>query len=194
MGWLFLGLLAILVVGFVSAYNGLVGARNAYRNAFAQIGVQLTRRHDLIPNLVETAKAYLRHERETLEAVVAARGRAVSGLEAAKARPEDAEAMQRLAGAESALGVSLGRLLAVSESYPELKANQTMMSLSGELSATENRISSARQAYNEAVMGYNNQCEMFPSNFVATMFKFGLAQSLELDTPEVRSPPAVSFQ
>ncbi|MGA8277816.1 MAG: LemA family protein [Rhodanobacteraceae bacterium] len=189
-------LLVILVVfGFyaVSLYNGLVTARNAYKNAFAQIDVQLTRRYDLIPNLVETAKGYLKHERETLEAVVQARNSAVSGLSAAKANPGDPAAMQQLAGADNMLTQTLGRLFALSEAYPDLKASQNMMQLSEELTSTENKVAFARQAYNDAVMSYNNRREVFPNSMVANMFAFQAAQSLEIESAEKREAPKVSF-
>ncbi|MGA9421552.1 MAG: LemA family protein [Rhodanobacteraceae bacterium] len=189
-------LLVILVVlGFyaVSLYNGLVTARNAYKNAFAQIDVQLTRRYDLIPNLVETAKGYLKHERETLEAVVQARNSAVSGLSAAKANPGDPAAMQQLAGADNMLTQTLGRLFALSEAYPDLKASQNMMQLSEELTSTENKVAFARQAYNDAVMNYNNRREVFPNSMVASMFAFQAAQSLEIESAEKREAPKVSF-
>src|SRR4249919_3463107 len=158
----------IVVAGLwaMGIYNGLITARNAFKNAFAQIDVQLTRRYDLIPNLVEVAKGYMAHERETLEAVVKARAAAVSGLAAAKADPGNAAAMQGLANAEQGLTGALGRLMAVSESYPDLKANQNMMQLSEELTSTENRIAFARQAYNDSVMSYNNRREVFPSSII----------------------------
>lgn len=195
----FLILLAIVVaVGFlvVGIYNGLVTARNAYRNAFAQIDVQLQRRFDLIPNLVETAKGYLTHERETLEAVIAARGAAVSGLAAAKASPGDPAAMEKLAAGQGALDGALGRLLAVAEAYPDLKANQNMMQLTEELTSTENKVAFARQAYNDAVMGYNNKREVFPSSVVAGMFNFSPASLLEIPAEQqavVRAAPKVEF-
>lgn len=188
-----LAIIVLIVVYFVSLYNGLVTARNGYKNAFAQIDVQLTRRHDLIPNLVETAKAYLAHERGTLEAVVQARQAAVSGLAGAKASPGDAAAMQQLSGAENALTQSLGRLFAVSEAYPDLKANQTMAQLSEELSSTENRVAFARQAFNDAVMVYNNRREVFPSSVVANQFAFAAAEPLQIEDPAVRMVPRVSF-
>lgn len=191
--WLVLAIVAAIVVYFVSVYNGLVAARNGYKNAFAQIDVQLNRRHDLIPNLVETAKAYLTHERETLESVIRARQAAVSGLAGAKANPGDAAAMQQLAGAENALSASLGRLFAVSESYPELKANQTMAQLAEELSSTENRVAFARQAFNDAVMLYNNKREMFPGSLLAERYGFRPAGQLELEHPAARDVPKVSF-
>jgi LemA protein len=177
----------------VGIYNGLVTARNAFKNAFAQIDVQLTRRYDLIPNLVETAKAYMAHERDTLEAVIKARSAAVSGLAAAKANPGDANAMQQLASADQGLTGALSRLMVVSEAYPELKANQNMMQLSEELTSTENRIAFARQAYNDSVMAYNNKREVFPSNIVAGMFNFAQAALLEITDAVKREVPKVSF-
>ncbi|SCL33508.1 LemA protein [Micromonospora nigra] len=189
-----LALIVVAVVGFgVSIYNGLVRARNAYRNAFAQIDVQLVRRHDLIPNLVEVAKGYLRHERETLEAVVAARTAAVGAQADAAANPGDPAAMQKLSGAENMLTATLGRLFALAEAYPDLKANQNMMQLSEELTSTENRVAFARQAYNDAVMTYNNKREVFPSSVVAGMFSFGPAALFEPDDPQQRQTPQVSF-
>ncbi|HTL50282.1 MAG TPA: LemA family protein [Steroidobacteraceae bacterium] len=155
--------------------------------------VQLTRRHDLIPNLVETAKGYLAHERQTLEAVVTARNAAVAGLKAASANPGDAAAIQQLAGAEGALSGALGRLFALAEAYPDLKANRNMMQLSEELTSTENKVSFARQAFNDAVMGYNNKREMFPGSVIAGMFSFQPAQLLEIESPEKREVPKVSF-
>ncbi|HEY7752943.1 MAG TPA: LemA family protein, partial [Steroidobacteraceae bacterium] len=157
MGWIILGIIVLLVLFVVGIYNGLVTARNAYKNAFAQIDVQLTRRHDLIPNLVETVKGYLAHERNTLEAVIQARNAAVSGLKAAAANPGDAAAVQNLATTENALTGALGRLFALAEAYPDLKANRNMMQLSEELTTTENKVAFARQAFNDSVMGYNNK-------------------------------------
>jgi len=188
-------LVLIVVVGFwaVGLYNGLVGSRNQYRNAFAQIDVQLTRRHDLIPNLVETAKGYMKHERETLEVVIQARNSAVSGLAAAKSNPGDPAAMQQLGSSETVLTQTLGRLFALSESYPDLKANQNMMQLSEELSSTENKVAFARQAYNDAVMSYNNKREMFPGSVVANMFQFQPAELLKIESEEKREVPKVSF-
>ena len=185
--------LAIIVLYFVGVYNGLITSRNGYKNAFAQIDVQLTRRHDLIPNLVETAKGYLKHERETLEAVVKARTAAVSGLADAKTNPGDPEAMKKLAGTENQLTQALGRLFALSESYPDLKASQNMMQLSEELTSTENRVAFSRQAFNDAVLTYNNRREVFPSSFVANMFNFQAAQMLEIEDPKKREVPTVSF-
>ena len=167
-----LGVIVLFAFYAISVYNGLVTARNSYKNAFAQIDVQLTRRYDLIPNLVETAKGYMKHERETLEAVIQARNSAVSGLSAAKANPGDPQAMQQLSGAENTLTQTLGRLFALSEAYPDLKANQNMMQLSEELTSTENKVAFARQAYNDSVMAYNNAREVFPSSIVANMFAF----------------------
>ena len=195
----FLILLAIVVVlGFfvVGIYNGLVTARNAFKNAFAQIDVQLQRRFDLIPNLVETAKGYLKHERETLEAVIAARGAAMAGLSAAKASPGDPAAMAELANSQGMLNGALGRLLAVAEAYPDLKANQNMMQLTEELTSTENKVAFARQAFNDSVMGYNNKREVFPSSVVAGMFNFTPAALLEIPTDQqatVRAAPKVTF-
>jgi LemA protein len=188
-----LGVAFLAVLWGIAVYNGLVTSRNAYKNAFAQIDVQLNRRYDLIPNLVEVAKGYIKHERETLEAVIAARGAAVSGLSAAKANPGDAAAMQQLGAAEGQLTGALGRLLAVSESYPDLKANQTMMQLSEELTSTENKVAFARQAYNDSVMSYNNKREVFPSSIVANMSGFQPAALLEITQPEKREAVKVSF-
>jgi len=187
--------IAVAAVAFwiISIYNGLVTARNGYKNAFSQIDVQLQRRHDLIPNLVETAKAYIAHERETLEAVIAARGGALGALKAAQANPGDAGAIKQLSSAEGALSGALGKLQVTMEAYPELKANQNMMQLSEELSSTENRIGFARQAFNDAVMGYNNRREVFPNNFIAGLFSFAAAQSLELEDPAARKVVKVQF-
>jgi len=186
-------LLAAMALYLVSVYNGLVMARNGAKNAFAQIDVQLTRRHDLIPNLVEVAKGYLQHERGTLEAVVQARNAAVSGLKAAAANPADATAVGALAGAENQLTGALGRLFALAEAYPDLKANQTMMQLSEELTSTENKVAFARQAYNDAVLAYNNAREVFPNTFVASNFNFAPMQMLDIESPAKREVPQVSF-
>ncbi len=193
MGWIVLLVLVGLVLVFISTYNRLVTARNAFKNAFAQIDVQLTRRYDLIPNLVETAKGYIKHERETLEAVIQARNTAYAGLKAAAANPGNASAVQQLAGADQQLGGALGRLMAVAEAYPDLKANQNMMQLSEELTSTENKVAFARQAYNDSVMTYNNTREVFPNSFVAGMFNFQPAQPLDIAKPEAREAPKVSF-
>lgn len=184
-------LLAIAIFG----YNALVRARNAFKNAFAQIDVQLRRRFDLIPNLLETAKAYMAHERQTFEAVVHARNVAMTGLSAAQANPGDPAAMQQLSAAQQALNGALGRFNALAESYPDLKANQTMMQLSEELTSAENRVAFARQAYNDAVMNYNNRRETFPTNIYAGMLGFTPAALLEIppDRPEMRDVPRVQF-
>ena len=191
-----LGLLVVAAFWAVGIYNGLITSRNAYKNAFAQIDVQLTRRYDLIPNLVEVAKGYMAHERETLEAVIKARAAAVSGLAAAKADPGDAAAMQNLAAADQGLTGALGRLMVVSEQYPDLKANQNMMQLSEELTSTENRVAFARQAFNDSVMAYNNKREVFPSSIFAGMFNFAPATLLEIPADKqasVREAPKVQF-
>jgi LemA protein len=193
MGWIVLLVIVGVVLVFISTYNRLVTARNAFKNAFAQIDVQLTRRYDLIPNLVETAKGYIKHERETLEAVIKARNAAYAGLKTAASDPGNAAAVQQLSGADQQLGGALGRLLAVAESYPDLKANQNMMQLSEELTSTENKVAFARQAYNDAVMSYNNAREVFPSSIVAGMFSFQPAQPLDIAKPEAREAPKVSF-
>jgi LemA protein len=193
MGWIVFIVIVLIAIFFVSIYNKLVGGRNAYKNAFAQIDVQLTRRHDLIPNLVETAKGYMKHERETLEAVITARNAAVTGLKNAAANPTDPNAVQQLSGAENALSGALGRLFALAEAYPDLKANQNMMQVSEELTSTENKVAFARQAFNDAVMTYNNSREMFPNSVVANMFSFLPAQLLEIESPEKRAVPVVKF-
>ena len=190
---IFFGVIAVLVFFVIGIYNGLVTSRNGYKNAFSQIDVQLQRRYDLIPNLVETAKGYIAHERETLEAVIAARGGALGALKAAQANPGDPSAMKNLAGAEGALTGALNKFQVTMEAYPDLKANQNMMQLSEELSSTENRIAFARQAYNDGVMGYNNKREVFPNNFIAGMFNFTAAQSLELEEPAARKTVKVQF-
>jgi len=192
--WTFIGIIVAVVVWLVSIYNRLVALRNRFKNAFAQIDVQLKRRYDLIPNLVETAKGYIKHERETLEAVIAARNGAQTANRRAAADPADGEAMQQMIAAEAGLSGALGRLFALSESYPDLKANQTMMQLSEELTSTENKISFARQAYNDAVMGYNTAIESFPDNFVAGFGGFREATLLQAtESPEERKPVKVSF-
>jgi len=189
-----LGLVVVVAMFLIGQYNRLVGLRNRVRNAFSQIDVQLKRRHDLIPNLVETAKGYMKHERETLEAVISARTRAVSGLEAASADPSDPKAMQQLLAAEGALSGALGRLFAVAEQYPDLKANQNMMQLSEELTSTENKVAFSRQAYNDSVMTYNNSCEQFPSSVIAGMFHFQRSAFFEVEAPVEREAPQVSFE
>jgi LemA protein len=191
--WIVLGIIVLLVLFVVGIYNGLVTARNAYKNAFAQIDVQLTSRHDLIPNLVEVAKGYLAHERNTLEAVITARNAAVSGLTAAAANPGDPAAVQNLATTENALSGALGRLFALAEAYPDLKANRNMMQLSEELTTTENKVAFARQAFNDSVMSYNNRREVFPNSIVAGMFGFAPAELLQIESPQKREVPKVAF-
>ncbi|HSI80471.1 MAG TPA: LemA family protein [Solirubrobacterales bacterium] len=187
-------LAALVVLLGAGAYNRLVTARNRYKNAFAQIDVQLNRRYDLIPNLVEVAKKYMSHERETLEAVTRARTAAVDDLRQAAADPSSREAMRKLGESERGLEGALGRLFALSENYPDLKANQNMMQLSEELTSTENRVAFARQAFNDAVMDYNNQRERFPTNLIAGAFGFDAAELLEIEEPERREAVKVSFE
>ncbi len=193
MGWTILAIVAGIIFFAVTIYNRLVSGRNRFKNAFAQIDVQLTRRHDLIPNLVETAKGYMSHEKETLEAVVNARNMAVAGLKAAAKDPTDPEAMKQLASAEQGLSGALGRMFALSEAYPDLKANENMMQLSEELTTTENKVAFARQAYNDSVMNYNTLRESFPNNFFAAWFSFLAAELLEIEDEAKREAPKVSF-
>lgn len=189
-----LAILLLIVFWAVGAYNRLVSLRNYFKNAFSQIDVQLKRRYDLIPNLVETAKAYMQHERETLEAVIAARNQAVTTNMKAATDPADAAAMQKMMAAEGTLSASLGKMFALSEAYPELKANQNMMQLTEELSSTENRIAFSRQAYNDGVMQYNTSLEQFPGSVVANMFAFKPAELLQAtESPEERKAVKVSF-
>lgn len=190
---IFLGILAAIVFWTIGIYNQLVNQRNRVRNAFAQIDVQLTRRYDLIPNLVEAVKGYMKHERETLEAVIKARNTAVSSLDAAKADPANADAMKKLGASEGALGGVLSRLFALSEAYPDLKANQNMMQFQEELASTENKVSFSRQAFNDSVMSYNNTAENFPNSVIAGMFSFALASFLEIESEEKRDVPEISF-
>jgi LemA protein len=185
--------LFFLFMWVIGAYNRLVALRNRFKNAFAQIDVQLKRRYDLIPNLVETAKGYIKHERGTLEAVIAARNAASAASVRAAQAPGDATAMKELSGAETALTGTLGRLFAVAEAYPDLKANTTMMSLMEELTSTENKVAFARQAYNDSVMGYNTARETFPTNLIAGPFNFGPAELFVIDKPEEKEAPKVSF-
>ncbi len=186
--------LALLAAGMgVGIYNKLVTLRNRYKNAYAQIDVQLKRRYDLIPNLVETAKGYIKHERDTLEAVTKARNIAYVASQTAASNPGDATAVKNLGAAESGLGSALSRLMVVSEQYPDLKANQNMMQLTEELTSTENKISFARQAYNDSVMAYNTNREVFPANFIAGMFNFTAAELFVIDKPEQKEAPKVSF-
>jgi len=188
-----LGIGVLLVVVVAGVYNRLVTLRNRFQNAFAQIEVQLKRRHDLIPNLVETAKGYMTHERETLDAVIQARNQAQGGLERASAQPGDPEAMQNLGSAEGALSGAVGRLFAVMEAYPDLKANQNMMQFQEELSSTENKVAFSRQAFNDSVLNYNNAAQNFPNNIIAGMFNFASATFLEIESEEKREVPKVSF-
>jgi LemA protein len=195
--WIAIGVVAlvaiVLVMWVVGMYNKLVTLKQRFKNAFAQIDVQLKRRYDLIPNLVETAKKYMAHERETLEAVIAARNQAASAGQAAAAGPDDAGAMRNLMGAEAALGGAMGKLFAVMEAYPDLKANQNMMQLTEELTSTENKIAFSRQAFNDAVTYYNIQREVFPANLIAGMFNFNPAVLFEIEQPEQREAVKVDF-
>jgi len=186
-------ILVVIIVWFVGIYNKLVSFRNRFKNAFAQIDVQLKRRYDLIPNLVEVAKSYMKHERETLEAVIQARNQAQQAEKKAAEQPDDPQAMRNLMGAEQTLTGSLGKLFALSENYPDLKANQNMMQLSEELSSTENKIAFARQAFNDAVMNYNIYREKFPNVIFAGMFGFGPAQQFVIEDAAEREAPKVSF-
>jgi len=189
-------ILAVIVLGIlylVSIYNRLIQLKNRFKNAFAQIDVQLKRRYDLIPNLVETAKGYIKHERETLEAVIKARNQASRAMEKASSDPGNTEAIQGLIGAENVLTGTLGRLFALAEAYPDLKANQNMMQLSEELTATENKVSFARQAFNDAVMAFNTAREVFPNSIVANAFGFKEAQLFEITVEAEKEAPKVSF-
>jgi LemA protein len=186
-------LIVVVILFSIGIYNRLVTARNGFKNAFAQIDVQLTRRYDLIPNLVETAKGYLKHERETLEGVIAARNSAMAGLKAMAADPGSVAAATQLAGADAGLNGALGRLFAVMEAYPDLKASANMMQLSEELTSTENRVAFARQAFNDAVLSYNNSREVFPNSVIASWFSFEEAKMLDAPPAEKREPPKVNF-
>ena len=187
-------LLGLFVLMFIiGGYNALVTLRNRYKNAYSQIDVQLKRRYDLIPNLVETAKGYLQHERGTLEAVIAARNAAVTANARAAQNPGEASAMKELSGAETALSGVMSRLFALAEAYPDLKANTTMMTLMEELTSTENKVSFARQAYNDSVMAYNTRREVFPSNVIAGAFNFGPAELFVIERPEEKAAPKVTF-
>lgn len=187
------GIFVLVVLFSIFSYNGLIKKQNQFKNAFSQIDVQLQRRYDLIPNLVETAKAYMSHERDTLEAVMAARNQAQSAAGLASKNPADVAAMQGLIGAESGLAGAMGRLFAVVENYPNLKADQTMAHLMEELTSTENRVGFARQAFNDSVMSYNTAREVFPSNIISGMFGFQAAQAFEITKAETREAPKVSF-
>jgi LemA protein len=190
---IFLVVLAAIVWYAISMYNNLVNSRNRVGNAFSQIDVQLTRRYDLIPNLIEAVKGYMGHERGTLEAVINARNAAQAGLKRAAADPSDPNAIRDLAAAEATLGGTLGRLFALAEAYPDLKANQNMLELQEELTSTENKVAFARQAFNDAVLSYNNACQNFPGNLIANNFGFKAAEYLEIEQPEKRAVPKVSF-
>ena len=189
----FVGVVLVFSVYAVAVYNRLVTLRNVLRNAFSQIDVQLKRRHDLIPNLVETAKGYMAHEHQTLEAVIAARNQAVTASQAAAKNPVDAGALKGMAAAEAALSGTVGRLLAVSEAYPDLKANETMAALTEELTSTENKIAFARQAFNDDVAAYNISLERFPATMLAGSFGFDEAALWEIEAAEDREPVRVAF-
>jgi len=190
---IFLAVVVAIVLYGIVLYNNLVGLRNGVKNAFAQIDVQLTRRYDLIPALIESVKGYMKHERETLEAVITARNAAVSGLQAAAADPVNAQAIAELSGADQALSGMLGRLFALSESYPDLKANENMRDFQEQLTTTENKVSFSRQAFNDAVMSYNNGIEMFPGSLIAGWFKFTPSAFLEIESETKREMPEVKF-
>jgi len=190
---IFLAIIVALIAYVIGMYNNLVNLRNRSKNAFAQIDVQLTRRYDLIPNLVEAVKGYMKHERETLEAVISARNSAVASLDVAKSDPSNADAIRELGAAEGMLGGALGRLFALSEAYPDLKANTNMLQFQEQLSTTENKVAFSRQAFNDAVMSYNNAVENFPNSILAGMFRFLPASFLEIEAVEKREVPEVSF-
>ena len=190
---IFFGIFVLLIVWVVVMYNRLVSYKNIFKNSFSQIDVQLNRRYDLIPNIVEAAKAYLSHERETLDAVISARNAAASAMKAAKADPSNTQAMQSLLAAESALGGAMLNFNALTEAYPELKANETIAQLQEELTSTENRIAFARQRYNDDVMNYNTQRQLFPDVLIANMFNFGEAVYFELSNPEQAKPVRISL-
>lgn len=192
LGVLALGVIVIVMI-VAGIYNKLVALRNRYKNAYSQIDVQLKRRHDLIPNLVEAVKGYMKHESGTLEAVIQARNAAVTAGKAAAANPGDAAAMTSLAAAEGTLNGALGRLFALAEAYPDLKANQNMLALQEELTSTENKVAFSRQAYNDAVMYYNTQREVFPNVIVANFLNFTSAQLFEIESPKEREAPKVAF-
>jgi len=190
---IFLGVIAAVIFWAIGIYNRLVNQRNRVKNAFSQIDVQLTRRYDLIPNLVEVVKGYMKHERETLEAVITARNSASASLDAAKADPANAQMIKELGASEGTLTSALGRMFALSEAYPDLKANQNMMQLQEELASTENKVAFSRQAFNDSVLQYNNSAENFPNNIIAGFFSFALASFLEIESEEKREVPEVSF-
>lgn len=190
---IFLAIIVALIAYAIGIYNNLVNLRNRVKNAFAQIDVQLTRRYDLIPNLVEAVKGYMKHERETLDSVIRARNQAVSNLDAAKADPSNAEAVRRLGEAEGTLAGALGRLFALSEAYPDLKADRNMMHFQEELASTENKVAFARQAFNDSVLSYNNATQNFPNNVVAGIFSFEPASFLDIESDRKREVPEVAF-
>ena len=190
---IFFGLLLLLAFWAIALYNGLIGKRNRFRNAFAQIEVQLQRRYDLIPNLVETAKGYMSHDKDTLAAVIAARNQAMGAMQAAAAAPGDSNAMANLASAEAGLGGALGRLMAVAEASPDLKANQNMMAVQEELTSTENKVAFARQAFNDAVTAFNTARETFPAVLIAGLLGFKEAMLFEVDDASARTAPKVNF-
>ena len=190
---IFVGLVLLVAFWAIALYNGLIGKRNRFRNAFAQIEVQLRRRYDLIPNLVETAKGYMSHEKDTLEAVIAARNQAMGAMQAAAAAPGDSSAMANLASAEAGLGGVLGRLMAVAEAYPDLKANQNMMAVQEELTSTENKVAFARQAFNDAVTVFNTARDTFPAVLIAGLLGFKEAMLFEVDDASARTAPKVNF-
>ncbi|MEN8710930.1 MAG: LemA family protein [Arenicellales bacterium] len=192
-GMIFIGIVVAIILYGIVLYNNLVGLRNGVKNAFAQIDVQLTRRYDLIPALIESVKGYMKHERETLEAVIKARNVAVGGLQAAAADPSNAQAIAELSGADQALSGMLGRLFALSESYPDLKANENMRDFQEQLTTTENKVSFSRQAFNDAVMSYNNGIEMFPGSIIAGWFKFTPSAFLEIESEKKLEMPEVKF-
>jgi len=191
--WIFLGIIAAVLFYGVALYNKLVGLRNGVKNGFSQIDVQLTRRYDLIPALIESVKGYMKHERETLEGVIKARNAAVNGLQNAAADPVNAQAITELSGADNALSGMLGRLFALSESYPDLKASENMRDFQEQMTTTENKVSFARQAFNDAVMSYNNGIEMFPGSLIAGWFKFMPSAFLEIESETKREMPEVKF-
>ena len=192
--WIIIAIVVALIVWVIAIYNGLVALRNGFKNAFSQIDVQLKRRYDLIPNLVETAKGYMKHERDTLEAVIRARNTALTAAQAAGAQPGNPAAMQQLGQAEGALAGVLGRLFALAEAYPDLKANQNMLALQEELTSTENKVAFARQSFNDAVMEYNIRRESFPANILAGMFGFGAAEQMQAtESADERRAPQVKF-
>lgn len=190
---IFLAIIVALIAYAIGIYNNLVNLRNRVKNAFAQIDVQLTRRYDLIPNLVEAVKGYMKHERETLDSVIRARNAAVSDLDAAKADPSNAEAVKRLGESEGTLASALGRLFALSEAYPDLKADRNMMHFQEELASTENKVAFARQAFNDSVLSYNNATQNVPNNVIAGMFSFEPASFLDIESEQKREVPEVAF-